>query len=338
MRNINLFIPLIIWIFFWGCTEHSSIGIEQHTLDEPDSKPTITESNYTDGRDFSEGYYNGKIRSDQVTLSWETSLDTNFLGYKIFRALGGGPASGDLSYFLVETLNNQNSPTFIDTLLTQDQYYTYKVATIVKQGTHKVDNFAIKTPMWQAPSNVIANGLNPEIVELHWDDNSESETEFKIYICTMGGNLCAAVDSTTVDRDDTTNVISGLSENAMYQFSLKAINNLEEDTQLAYSPLFTFRFDAPTSLVASQISGTKAVGLIWIDNSTLENSFKIERDTGIGFALLATVDVNSTSYTDTDTTDFEYDNTYTYRIRAYNNYSGTVFTDFSNETSVTLSE
>ena len=52
------------WIFFWGCTEHSSTGIEQHTLDEPDSEPTIIESNYTDTTDFEyDNTYTYRIRA-----------------------------------------------------------------------------------------------------------------------------------------------------------------------------------------------------------------------------------------------------------------------------------
>ena len=44
-----------------------------------------------DGDDFSVGYYNGNIRSDQVNLEWEASEDENFLGYKIIRAIGYEP-------------------------------------------------------------------------------------------------------------------------------------------------------------------------------------------------------------------------------------------------------
>mgnify|MGYP003738516805 CR=1 FL=1 len=105
--------------------------------------------------------------------------------------------------------------------------------------------------------------------------------------------------------------------------------------------LFVF-FDKTDSSKFSIFSSldrlSKLVDLTWYDNSTLEDGFKIERDTGSGFELLATVDDNSTSYTDTDTTDFEYDNTYTYRIRAYNDYSGTIYTDYSSIASVTLSD
>jgi len=90
MKKTKVLIPfVIIGVIFWGCTEETPLGIEQHTLDMPNSPPAIAESNLTDGDDFSVGYYNGNIRSDMVNLEWEASEDENFLAYKIFRATGG---------------------------------------------------------------------------------------------------------------------------------------------------------------------------------------------------------------------------------------------------------
>ena len=481
MNTIKILTLSVIFIIYWGCTEDTPLGISQHELDTPDSNPTIPASNYTNGTDFSTGYYNGKIRSDRTQLEWTASTDNNFLCYKIFRAAGyefdgsniyegfeggslpsgwteygdnggwyvtdsgayegdyairsysgyydsdtlektipvpqnedvfisfrskgvndgfgyfsingsiyeywgydydgsnwdysseyfytgtnteitlqwvysseyygygvldnieiSGLEIGDLSYSLIETLNDKTTTTFMDTTLTQNQYYTYKIANIIDTGVPTVDDIAVKTPKWQAPDSVIVNGLSPEIVELSWVDNTESETSFKIYIDTVDISShpnwnYVTVSSTTANQDNTTKVISGLSSTTIYRFSIMA-KNTWEDTPLDYSSPFVFQFNPPFDLNITQQSGSKLVDLTWYDDSTLEDGFKIERDTGSGFELLATVDADSTSYTDTDTTDFEYDNTYTYRIRAYNDYSGTIYTDYSSIASVTLSE
>ena len=98
MKNIKIHILLTIGLLVWTCEDEVPImGIHHHELDEPDSPPTIAESNLMDGDDFTTGYYNGNIRSDRVNLDWETSEDENFLGYKIFRASGGGPGIEDIS-------------------------------------------------------------------------------------------------------------------------------------------------------------------------------------------------------------------------------------------------
>jgi len=479
MKKTKVLIPfVIIGVIFWGCTEETPLGIEQHTLDMPNSPPAIAESNLTDGDDFSVGYYNGNIRSDMVNLEWEASEDENFLAYKIFRATGGyssdifegfesgslpsgwteygnnggwyvtsgdsmnypysgdyfiqsnfgyygyeylektisvpqysdifisyyskgindgdgyfyingyeydhwgydydgsywnynsehyytgsnteivliwryntenygyglldnieisGVEGGELSYSLIETLNDKNTSAFWDTSLTHNQYYTYKVATIVEQGTHKVDDIEIKTPLWQAPSNVSFEILSPEVVEVTWEDNSESETSFKVYVEEYNYWDFETISNQTSDQDDTSIVITDLDLDILYRLGVKAYNTWEQ-TDTTYSSSFEINFDPPSNLNANQQGGSKLVDLYWNDNSSLEDGFEIERDMGTGFELLTTVGSNTTSYTDTDTTNFEYDSTYTYRIRAYNDYSGTVYTNYSNDASVMISE
>ena len=479
MKKTKVLIPfVIIGVIFWGCTEETPLGIEQHTLDMPNSPPAIAESNLTDGDDFSVGYYNGNIRSDMVNLEWEASEDENFLAYKIFRATGGystdifegfesgslpsgwteygdnggwyvtsgdsmnypysgdyfiqsnfgyygyeylektisvpqysdifisyyskgindgdgyffingyeydhwgydydgsywnynseyyntgsnteivlawvystenygyglldnieisGVEGGELSYSLIETLNDKNTSAFWDDTLTHNQYYTYKVATIVEQGTHTVDDIEIKTPLWQAPGNVTYEILSPEVVEVTWEDNSESETSFKVYVDEYNYWDFETISNQTSDQDNTSIVITDLDLNILYRLGVKAYNAWEQ-TDTTYSSSFEINFDPPSNLNANQQGGSKLVDLYWNDNSSLEDGFEIERDMGTGFELLTTVGSNTTSYTDTDTTNFEYDSTYTYRIRAYNDYSGTVYTNYSNDASVMISE
>ena len=479
MKKTKVLIPfVIIGVIFWGCTEETPLGIEQHTLDMPNSPPAIAESNLTDGDDFSVGYYNGNIRSDMVNLEWEASEDENFLAYKIFRATGGyssdifegfesgslpsgwteygdnggwyvtsgdsmnypysgdyfiqsnfgyygyeylektisvpqysdifisyyskgindgdgyffingyeydhwgydydgsywnynseyyntgsnteivlawvystenygyglldnieisGVEGGELSYSLIETLNDKNTSAFWDDTLTHNQYYTYKVATIVEQGTHTVDDIEIKTPLWQAPGNVTYEILSPEVVEVTWEDNSESETSFKVYVDEYNYWDFETISNQTSDQDNTSIVITDLDLNILYRLGVKAYNAWEQ-TDTTYSSSFEINFDPPSNLNANQQGGSKLVDLYWNDNSSLEDGFEIERDMGTGFELLTTVGSNTTSYTDTDTTNFVYDETYTYRVRAYNDYSGTVYTNYSNDASVMISE
>lgn len=73
-----------------------------------------------------------------------------------------------------------------------------------------------------------------------------------------------------------------------------------------------------------------AVKLKWIDTSNNEEGFKIERKTGSGgFTQVGTVDENVTTYWDSGLTP---GTTYSYRVRAYNHYGNS---GYSNETSAT---
>lgn len=86
---------------------------------------------------------------------------------------------------------------------------------------------------------------------------------------------------------------------------------------------------SPTNLTATSTSPTR-VHLSWSDNATGEDGYKIERMTiGESWILLTTVPPNSSSYTDTTVSG---NNTYIYRVRAFNNI-GESFS--SNEVTVT---
>ena len=280
-------------------------------------------------------YYNTGANTS-ITLEWR--YYTGYYGYGMLDNIEVTGIGGNFS--LIETLNNKNTTTYWDTTLTQNQYYTYKIATIVKEGTHKVDEVTIKTPRWESPSNFEVIGLSPTIVKLNWEDNSESETAFKIYVDTLDvyPNY-VTIDSLIAGKNDTTKTIEDLKTEPQYRFRIKAINNWEEGTPTINYSGFTFDFYPPSNLYASQVSGTKAVNLSWNDNSTLENGFLIERKVNAGiFSQIATAGQNVTEYTDYDTLSLEYGDTLTYRVRVYNDYSETIYTNYSDSAVVILTE
>ena len=308
-----------------GCSEESPVGITQLDLPGPNDPAAIDSTNLGSAGDFATGYGNGNIRSDQVYLEWEPSADKDFLGYKIYRADGVGD---DRNYSLRETLNDTSVVSFQDDSgLGQDRWYTYRIATIIESGTHAADHIEVKTPRWLPPGNVNYEILSPTTATITWADNSESEMNFEV------GNGATTV---TVGANTTTYTATDLELDNYYGYSVKATNTWEE-TGRGYAPSFTITFDPPSGLNANQLSGSKAVGLTWYDNSSLENGFEIERDTGAGFEWLATAAPNVTSYTDSDTTDFVYDETYSYRVRAYNDYGDPLYTDYV-ENSVTIGD
>jgi hypothetical protein len=86
---------------------------------------------------------------------------------------------------------------------------------------------------------------------------------------------------------------------------------------------------APTNLSAAA-AGSSSIDLAWIDNSTDEQGFKIERRIDSGsFGQIATVGSDVSLFQDTG---LDENTTYTYRVRAYN---GNGDSNFSNETAAT---
>jgi subtilisin family serine protease len=85
---------------------------------------------------------------------------------------------------------------------------------------------------------------------------------------------------------------------------------------------------APSNLTA-KVTG-KSIGLSWNDNSDNETGFAIERKTGSGaFTQIATVGANVKTYTDSGLAR----NTYTYRVRAFNNAGNSAYSNEASGTS-----
>jgi len=94
---------------------------------------------------------------------------------------------------------------------------------------------------------------------------------------------------------------------------------------------------APSNLTATQQSNPTRVFLTWVDNSSNETGFRIERaakppNSGWGsFGLLATVGTNTTSFTDLSAT--AVGTTYRFRVRAEN---GTNASEWSNTAQIRI--
>jgi hypothetical protein len=111
--------------------------------------------------------------------------------------------------------------------------------------------------------------------------------------------------------------VTGLSEATTYYYC--AIGSNVGGTGVGSVQNFTTPANtlpvAPSGATASNVSGTENA-ISWTDNSFNEAGFKVERSTNGGlYTQIATTSANAISYNDTSAIA---DNTYTYRVRAYN--------------------
>ena len=108
-------------------------------------------------------------------------------------------------------------------------------------------------------------------------------------------------------------------------FGCSTSNDGNGNTTTAVIPL------APTNLNGQLISATQ-INLTWIDNSTNETGFKIERKTGTGpYAIIGTTTADNTNYNDTSATP---NSTYTYRVYSFNTGGNSI--NYSNEFTQTI--
>ncbi len=185
-----------------------------------------------------------------------------------------------------------------------------------------------------APSSLTATANSTTQITLNWSDNATNETGFKIERSTTAGS--GFTEIAQVGADVTTFSNTNLQAGTTYFYRVRAYNNAGNSaysneasaTTLQPAPAVP---NAPTNLKAtSPLQGQ--IVLNWEDNATNETGFKIERSTttGSGFAEIAQVTANTTTYTDNNLT---LGATFFYRVRAYNAAGNSAY---SNEASVVV--
>jgi len=194
-----------------------------------------------------------------------------------------------------------------------------------------------------APSGL---AFDPNIATLSWIDKSLSETAFVVEKSQDGGQSWIAVNTVFRDLDlpNTTGDVGSFTDPnwvAGDQYRVVAQNTVGDTTDYSNPNLNeilpgTYAFpvvtteaisevldtttppaapDAPSGLTATAEAGPQ-VSLAWVDNSTVETGFSIQRSTdGVVFSDLATVVADTIAYVDTAVSAGV---TYTYQVSAFN--------------------
>ena len=256
------------------------------------------------------------INDSQVQLTWKDNCDLES-GFKIERK------SENSTYKQIAEVG-ANIATYIDTNLSIEQKYTYRVYAFTEVNKSKYSNEKSIQTTFPSPTNLTATPISDSQVKLEWQDNCAFETGFRIerkadtgtfqQIAEIGANV-------TTYTDDSLNI------DVNYTYRVNAITKVNKS---AYSNEVSAQttLPAPTDLTATPISDSQ-IKLDWKDNSSFENGFRIERKIGSGgFQQVAEVGANLTSYTDDNLT---YGETYYYRVRAYTQFNNS---DYSNEKSI----
>jgi hypothetical protein len=157
-------------------------------------------------------------------------------------------------------------------------------------------------------------------VDLTWVDNSSAESGYKVE---KDGSVLA---TTAANAESYGSSSGSLVENHSYTFRVRAYHTSGKYSSYSNEDSCTTNIVPPDGLGTTVISST-AINLVWNDNSSVEDGYKIERATGActGFAQIGTAVANAESYSDSG---LLHGTTYCYRVRAYDggvnsNYSST---------------
>lgn len=188
-----------------------------------------------------------------------------------------------------------------------------------------------------APNGLTATNITSSTVTLAWTDKSGQELGFRIERSLDGINNFVEVGTTGTDI--TTYKDSGLAFATTYYYRVFAFgifgDSYPNTLTVTTKPLiFIIVPAAPTGLTASVISNSE-IKINWVDKSSNENSFNIERKGGPGlggaiYSKVGTVGEGITTYTDSG---LNPGTAYTYRVSAHGISGGT--SNYSNEATAT---
>lgn len=184
----------------------------------------------------------------------------------------------------------------------------------IKWGTSKI-GYGANYIVYGVPSNLAASARS-NWINLMWTDNTLAENGFKVERSpgdTSNWMQIAAVLADTVAYTDT-----DVTCNTVYYYRVRAYTSVADSpySSIANATACASAPTAPGNFCAAAASATR-INLTWVDNSSVETGFKIERspDGTHDWTQIATVGANVTDYSNTGLT---CDTIYYYRIRAYN--------------------
>jgi hypothetical protein len=255
------------------------------------------------------------VSCDQIDLGWTDNSD-NETSFKIERSTDG------VNFSEIDTVG-ADITAYSDTTVAESTTYWYRVRASNAGGDSGYTNIAsATTPACPinppaAPTNLTANAVACDQIDLGWTDNSDNETSFKIERSTDGVNF-SQID--TVGANVTAYSDTTVAESTTYWYRVRASNG---DGDSAYTniasattPACPSNPPAAPSNLKAKVKGKSKITLSWNDNSNNEDGFRIYRgDSPSTLAILTTVGANVTSFNDTTV---QSKTTYYYKVCAYN--------------------
>jgi len=268
------------------------------------------------------------VSPNQINLGWQDN-STNEFNFRIQKSPNGNSdwdslvslPAGTTSY--ADTSLNPGQTRYYRVRAESPTYGNSTFSNVVNVTTPLLPSPTPTPPAILAPSNLTATAVSTNQSNLSWSDNSNNEFSFRIQKSPNGNSdwdsLVSLPAGTTSYADTSlspgqTRYYRVRAESPTYGNSSFS-NTVNVTTPLLPSPTPTPpAILAPSNLTATAVSQTQ-INLTWIDNSTNEVSFYIQKSPNgnTNWDTLALVAANSVSYSDTS---LQASQTRYYRVRA----------------------
>ena len=239
------------------------------------------------------------------------------------------------SSFVAIATTTANTITFYNAPVNSGTGYQYRVRGYNAGGFSSYSNTSIATTTpigLSAPSGLSATASSSSEINLHWTDNSVSETAYVIERRDVTASTTFTGIATT-SADVVSFNDSGLSGNTTYAYRVRAYDDTSYSAYSNESSATTYESPIPSpSNFTTSATTSSAVALSWTDNSVSETGFSIERKyatTSSSFAVIATTTANKTSYYNKS---LGSGTAYLYRVQAYNTEQSSAYSVESSAT------
>ncbi len=184
------------------------------------------------------------------------------------------------------------------------------------------------------PEDLSATATGTTSIQVTWQDRANFEAGFYLYRSSPDSLNWALIDSTAANV--TGYIDTGLAPNTTYWYYAEAFNYVGMSTPTNIDSATTLpvivnpMVDTPTDLVATA-QGATSILIEWTDNATNETGYQVWcSNTGVGnWILVGGTQQDGTAYTDTGRVP---NNTYWYRVRAYNTTDTSLYSNIDSAT------
>jgi hypothetical protein len=237
------------------------------------------------------------LSSFQIELKWKDNSD-NETGFVVERS--EDPNAG----FVEIAFMGANTTAFLNTGLTSDKQYYYRVKAQNEYGNSPSSNIAggKTADIPSMPQNLAALAISSTQIDISWTDASNNETGFSIEFSNILSTENQFIEVARVDANVTNYQHTGLAPFQTYLYRIRALNDkgtspytpiiqattLEEANALAPN--------APKNLQVEPVSESQ-ISLSWKDDSNNEDIFIVEISTdGVNYSYMAEIPANITSF------------------------------------------
>ena len=261
------------------------------------------------------------VSTTQVDLKWNDNSE-NETGFIIERCQGAG-----CSNFSIIAELGINRTTYSDTGLALATTYSYRVKAFNGAGNSDYSNIATVSTASPPQTQFVltATTQNASQIYLSWNIPPNNVLGFRIDRC-VGAPCTNFTPLVVLGASVSSYIDSGLPSGVTHNYRITAITNNDTIVSNVASATTLANPGAPSNLVAETLSPSQ-IRLKWVDNSSNEVGFRIERCLGAGcenFTQIALVGADTTEIIDIG---LVANTTYNYRVLAFN---GTGVSAYSN--------